>query len=98
MRKEETKKVNLSHDLKRLSEIVDWFEQQKDVDVEKGLEKVKEAAILIKGSKKRLAEIENEFEEIKKEIDTEEGENKKGGNGNSMGSESDDPSPDEASF
>ena len=89
MSKEETKKTDLSHDLKRLSEIVDWFEQQQDIDIEKGLEKVKEASILIKGSKKRLTEIENEFEEIKKEIDTEEGENKERGNGDSIGNEGD---------
>jgi len=89
MPKEEIKKTDLSHDLKRLSEIVDWFEEQEDIDIEKGLEKVKEAAILIKGSKKRLTEIENEFEEIKKEIDIEEDENKEGGNGDSMGSEGD---------
>jgi len=69
MIKEETKKLNLASDLKRLSEIVDWFESQADVDVEQGLNKVKEAAGLIKNSKKRLTEIENEFEEIKKEID-----------------------------
>ncbi|MBU3918680.1 exodeoxyribonuclease VII small subunit [Patescibacteria group bacterium] len=72
MIKEETKKLNLATDLKRLSEIVDWFESQADVDVEQGLNKVKEAAGLIKNSKKRLTEIENEFEEIKKEIDIDE--------------------------
>jgi len=72
MIKEETKKLNLASDLKRLSEIVDWFESQVDVDVEQGLIKVKEAAGLIKNSKKRLTEIENEFEEIKKEIDIDE--------------------------
>ncbi len=37
---------------------------------EEGLKVVKEAVELIKVSKKRLAEIENEFEEIKKEMDS----------------------------
>ncbi len=63
---------NLNNDLKRLSEITDWFNNQEEVDVEEGLKKVKEAVGLIKASKSRLKEIENEFEEIKKEIETEE--------------------------
>lgn len=65
---------NLSDNLKRLSEITDWFDNQEEVDVEAGLEKVKEAVQLIKTSKERLKEIENEFEEIKKEVDIEEGD------------------------
>ncbi len=72
MAEKETKQTNLSQSLKELSEIVDWFEQQEDVDIEKGLEKVKQAAALIKKSRGRLTEIENEFEEIKKEIGVEE--------------------------
>jgi len=72
MTKEKSDVKNLSDNLKKLSEIAEWFDNREDVDVEQGLEKVKEAAILIKASKERLKEIENEFEEIKKEIDTEE--------------------------
>ena len=60
---------NLSESLKKLSEIVRWFDDQKEVDVEAGLEKVKEGAALIKQSRERLKEVENEFEEIQKEID-----------------------------
>ncbi|MFH1462528.1 MAG: exodeoxyribonuclease VII small subunit [bacterium] len=63
---------NLSDNLKKLSEITQWFEGQEDVDIEEGLKKVKEAAGLIKASKERLKAVENEFEEIKKEIDIEE--------------------------
>ena len=63
---------NLSDNLKKLSQITEWFENQKDVDVEEGLKKVKEAVSLIKISKDRLKEVENEFEEIKKEINVEE--------------------------
>ncbi len=62
-------KTNLNTSLKKLAEIVDWFEKQEEVDVEVGLEKVKEGASLIKSSRERLKEIENEFEEIKKSID-----------------------------
>lgn len=63
------KKLNLKDSLHRLSEIVEWFEEQKEVDVEAGLEKVKEGAKLVKDCKVRLAEIENEFEKVKKEAD-----------------------------
>lgn len=68
-----TDKKGLNKNLKRLSEIADWFDEQQEVDVEEGLEKVKEAAELIKLSKERLRQIENEFEEIKREIDQEIG-------------------------
>ena len=64
-----TKQINLSECLKRLSEIADWFDQQQNADIEEGLLKVKEAAVLIKASKQRLEAIENEFQEVKKEID-----------------------------
>lgn len=57
--------------IKKLTEISDWFDSQEEVEVEKGLKKIKEAAGLIKESKKRLSEIENEFEEIKKDIEEE---------------------------
>mgnify|MGYP001562208732 CR=1 FL=1 len=63
------KEKNLSNNLKRLSEITDWFENQEEVDVEEGLAKVKAAAVLIKASKERLKAVENEFEEIKKSAD-----------------------------
>ena len=60
--------VNLTKSLAELSEIVSWFENQNNVDVEVGLEKVRAAAALITASKSRLTEIENEFRELEKEI------------------------------
>lgn len=60
--------VNLTESLAELNGIVAWFDEQDDVDVEQGLEKVREAAKLIKDSKSRLAQIENEFKEIEKEM------------------------------
>lgn len=66
--KKTTNHTNLNENIKRLKEIVSWFENQSEPDVEKGLEYVKEGASLIKSSKERLTEIENEFKEIKKEI------------------------------
>jgi len=62
-------KINLSESLKKLEKIAQWFESQEEVDVEKGLDKVKEGVELIKLSKDRLKKIENEFEEVKKELE-----------------------------
>jgi len=68
MPKEKPDIKNLSDNLKKLSKITEWFESQEEVDIEEGLKKVKEAVALIKVSKERLKEVENEFEEIKKEV------------------------------
>ena len=67
---------NLKKTLEKLEEISDWFDNREEVDVEEGLEKVKEAVVLIKESKERLNQIENEFEEIKKEVEAETKEKK----------------------
>ncbi len=64
--------INITESLKKLSDIVAWFESEEGIDVEQGLEKVKEGAALISAAKKRLAKIENEFKEIQKEIVEEE--------------------------
>ncbi len=58
--------------LKRLEEVAHWFDAQKEVDVEEGLKKVKEGAGLIKILKQKLAKVENEFQEVKKELEMEE--------------------------
>ena len=60
--------TNLNETLKKLAQIVSWFESQTEIDVEKGVQYVKEGAELVKASRERLSEIENEFKEIKKEI------------------------------
>lgn len=59
---------NLNKNLKKLEEISSWFDNIGEVDVEEGLEKVKEAIVLIKESKERLKKVENEFEELKKDL------------------------------
>jgi len=61
--------TNLSESLKKLEAISDWFDNQEEVDVEKGLEKVKEGVELIKLSRARLKEVENEFNDVKKELE-----------------------------
>ncbi len=68
MAKEKIDSKNLNNNLKRLAEITAWFDAQDQVDVEEGLKLVREAVGLISASKERLVGIENEFEEIKKEI------------------------------
>ena len=60
--------IHLTKSLAELGEIVSWFDNQSNVDVELGLEKVRTAAALIAASKSRLTEIENEFRELEKEI------------------------------
>lgn len=65
------KQVSLSDSIKKLEHIVEWFEGQEEVDVEKGLEKFKEGAALVKSSRERLKEIENEFREVEKTLDAE---------------------------
>jgi exonuclease VII small subunit len=62
---------NLKQSLTELKKIVDWFENQEEVDVEEGLEKVKHGTALVKITKARLGEIENEFAEIQREIEEE---------------------------
>ena len=62
-------KLNLSESLKKLESITEWFNSQQEVDVEKGLEKVKEGVQLVKASRARLQEVENEFEDVKKELE-----------------------------
>jgi exonuclease VII small subunit len=60
--------TNLGETMKKLRAIAAWFEEQEEIDVEKGLEKVKEGAELIKASRERLKELENEFEDVKKKL------------------------------
>lgn len=57
--------------LKEIAEILEWFDMQEELDVEEALEKVKQASALIKLSKTRLKEVENEFKDIKREIEEE---------------------------
>lgn len=67
--KSKKQKSGIGAKLDKLSEIVSWFEEQKDVDVEHGLEKAREGAVLIKELKQRMKEVENEFMEIKKDLE-----------------------------
>jgi exodeoxyribonuclease VII small subunit len=69
------KPQKITESLDTLESIVRWFDAQEAVDVEEGIEKVKQGAALIKDLKGRLKKVENEFEEIKKDLDTNDEEN-----------------------
>ena len=72
-KKEETARINVGENLKRISEIAEWLEAQErsdEPDFDAGLAKVRDAAALIKETRVRLAEIENEFREIAKEAES----------------------------
>jgi hypothetical protein len=59
---------NLGENLKKLAKIAEWLETQEqsdEPDFDQGLAKVREAVGLIKASRERLTEVENEFEEIR---------------------------------
>lgn len=64
------KSINLSENLKKLQEIAEWFDAQENVDIEAGLAKVKESVTLIKECRMRLADVQNQFNEVKKEIES----------------------------
>ncbi len=61
----------IQNDLKRLEEIAQWFEKEREFDVEEGLEKIKEGTMLVKSLKERLKDVENEFRELERELDAE---------------------------
>ncbi|MFA5778479.1 MAG: exodeoxyribonuclease VII small subunit [Candidatus Paceibacterota bacterium] len=69
MAKKESKQFK--DQLKEIEKILEWFNAQEELDVEEALEKVKQASALIKLSKTRLKEVENEFKDIKREIEGE---------------------------
>lgn len=65
--------IDLKKNLSDLAKIVKWFEDQKDIDLDASLDKVKEAAKIIKESRSRIKDVENSFKEIEKDL-IEEGE------------------------
>ena len=69
MAQKEKDKKSLKALLEQISKIVAWFEAQEELDLEEALLKIKEAGELIKTSKAKLAEIDNEFKEIKKDLE-----------------------------
>lgn len=60
-----TTKSDFAASIAKLRGIVQWFEEQDEVDIEAGLEKMREGAALVTVCRERLSELENEFQEIK---------------------------------
>jgi len=60
------KQFNFNQALKDLEEINQWF-QQEDIDLEQGLQKLKQGKELIAQCRARLKEVENEFVAIQKD-------------------------------
>jgi hypothetical protein len=67
----ENKKGNLKEYIEKIKTISEWFEEQEEIDLEEALVRIREAGDLIKLSKDRLVEVENEFREIKAKIEEE---------------------------
>lgn len=70
MKKDE--KETISQSLGKLEKIIEWFDEQSEVQVEEGLKKVREGAVLIKDLRGRLKEVENDFQELKKDLDSDD--------------------------
>lgn len=66
-----SEKKSISESLDKLEKIIAWFDDQEQVHVEDGLNRVKEGAVLVKELRSRLKEVENEFKEVKKDLEQE---------------------------
>jgi exonuclease VII small subunit len=64
----QTKKP-LAESLKELESIVTWFDDQEKFDLEIALTKIQQGAELITTLKEQLKSVENQFKEVKKQID-----------------------------
>ncbi len=65
-----TSDQSFSKNFRQLQQIVAWFDEQREIDVEEGMIKAKLAAELIQLCSHRLHQLENEFTAIKQELDT----------------------------
>jgi exodeoxyribonuclease VII small subunit len=64
---DDPKNFDFTKAINRLEEINTWF-QNEDFNLDEGLQKLKEGKDLIKKSRSRLQEVENEFVKIKHEF------------------------------
>ncbi len=63
---DDTKKLDFAQSLSRLEEINTWF-QNEDINLDEGLQKLREGNKLIKQCREKLQAVENEFVKIKAE-------------------------------
>lgn len=66
--KKKMESASIDETLKKLEGIAAWFEQQNEPSLEEGLRKIEEAVALLDTSRKRLGEIENRFDEVRRKI------------------------------
>ena len=71
MNEKEDKSFDFAKAIEELEEINRWF-QNEEIDLDAGLSKFRRGLELIKKSRERLRQVENEFKEIKKEFGGEE--------------------------
>ena len=64
---DDPKKFDFTQAITKLEQINAWF-QNEDFNLDEGLQKLKEGKELIKKSRTRLQEVENEFVKIKQEF------------------------------
>ena len=62
----DTKKLDFAKSINRLEEINCWF-QNEDINLDEGLDKLREGKQLIATCRQKLQEVENEFVKIKQE-------------------------------
>ena len=71
MTDQKKKSIEFKDAIQQLEEINIWF-QSEDIDLDDGLQKFRQGMELIRACKAKLKDVENEFEEIKKEFTSEE--------------------------
>lgn len=62
------KDANFAEAFSELEKITQWFDSQENVDLDEGLKKFERGLELADGLKKKLKEVENKVEEIKKKF------------------------------
>jgi exodeoxyribonuclease VII small subunit len=63
------KTTNFSKAFKELEEITEWFDSEENLDLDKGLKQFERGLELASELKKKLGEVENKVEEIKKKFE-----------------------------
>lgn len=60
--------LNFSEAFKELESITEWFDSEENLDLDQGLKQFERGLTLAAELKKRLSEVENKVEEIKKKF------------------------------
>ena len=63
------KSFNFAKSFQELEQITEWFDGEENIDLDEGLKKFERGLELSSELKKKLAEVENQVEEIKIKFD-----------------------------